>query len=139
MLPLQEAELINAKHSKAMTLSQVILLAVIGLMAGLFSGTFGVGGAIIVIPALIFFLGLSQHQAQGTSLAFMIPPVTLMATVFYWKNGYVNWKFAIVLAVMFVVGTYFGSMISFSIPDKILKKIFGGMLLLVAIKILFSK
>ena len=122
-----------------MTLSQVILLALIGLMAGLFSGTFGVGGAIIVIPALIFFLDLSQHQAQGTSLAFMIPPVTLMATLFYWKNGYVNWKFALILALMFVVGTYFGSMISFSIPDKILKKIFGGMLLIVAVKIIFSK
>ncbi|MDP3435060.1 MAG: TSUP family transporter, partial [Bacteroidota bacterium] len=61
----------------SMTLTQLILLAIIGLMAGIFSGTLGVGGAIIVIPALIFFMGLSQHQAQGTSLAFMIPPVTL--------------------------------------------------------------
>ncbi len=122
-----------------MTVTQLILLAIIGLMAGIFSGTFGVGGAIIVIPALIFFLGLSQHQAQGTSLAFMIPPVTLMATLSYAKNGYVNWKFAVVLAIMFVIGTYFGSMISFSIPDKILKKIFGGLMLLIALKIIFSK
>ena len=122
-----------------MTVSQIIILAVIGLMAGIFSGTFGVGGAIIVIPALIFFLGMSQHQAQGTSLAFMIPPVTLMAAVTYSKNGYVNWKFAIVLAVMFVVGTYLGSHIAFSIPDKILKKIFGGVILIIALKIIFSK
>lgn len=122
-----------------MTVTQVILLAIIGLLAGIFSGTFGVGGAVIVIPALIFFLGLSQHQAQGTSLAFMIPPVTLMASFFYWKNGYVNWKFALVLAVMFIVGTYFGSLISFSLPDKILKKLFGGMLLLIALKMIFSK
>lgn len=122
-----------------MTITQLILLAVIGLMAGIFSGTFGVGGAIIVIPALIFFLGLSQHQAQGTSLAFMIPPVTLMAALNYSKNGYVNWKFALILAVMFVIGTYFGSMISFSLPEKILRKMFGGLLLLVALKIIFSK
>ena len=122
-----------------MTVTQIILLAIIGLMAGVFSGTFGVGGAIIVIPALIFFLGLSQHQAQGTSLAFMIPPVTLMAAIIYWKNGYVNWKFALVLAVMFFIGTYFGTMISISIPDKILKKMFGGLLMLVALKIIFSK
>ncbi len=108
-------------------------------MAGVFSGTFGVGGAIIVIPALIYFLGLSQHQAQGTSLAFMIPPVTLMAALNYSKNGYVNWKFALVLAVMFFIGTYFGSMLSISIPEKILKKMFGGLLLLVALKIIFSK
>ena len=122
-----------------MTITQLIILAIIGLLAGVFSGTCGVGGAIIVIPALIFFLGLSQHQAQGTSLAFMIPPVTLMAALNYSKNGYVNWKFALILAVMFVVGTYFGSMISFSIPDKILRKMFGGLLMIVALKIIFSK
>jgi len=122
-----------------MTLTQLILLAIIGLVAGVFSGTLGVGGAIIVIPSLIFFLGLSQHQAQGTSLAFMIPPVTLMATINYWKNGYVNWKFALVLAVMFFIGTYFGSMLSISLNEKILRKMFGGLMLLVALKIIFSK
>jgi uncharacterized membrane protein YfcA len=122
-----------------MTFTQIIVLAIIGLMAGVFSGTFGVGGAIIVIPALIFFMGLSQHQAQGTSLAFMIPPVTLMATVNYWKSGYVNWKFALILAVMFFIGTYFGSMISINLNEKILRKMFGGLLLLIALKIIFSK
>lgn len=122
-----------------MTVAQVIMLAVIGLAAGIFSGTFGVGGAIIVIPALIFFLGLSQHQAQGTSLAFMVPPVTLMAVINYWKQGYVNWRFALVLAVMFFVGTYFGSMISTYLPDRILRKMFGGLMLIVALKIIFSK
>lgn len=122
-----------------MTVTQIIILALIGLMAGVFSGTFGVGGAIIVIPSLIFFLGLSQHQAQGTSLAFMIPPVTLMATINYWKNGYVDWKFALILAVMFFIGTYFGSMISISLPEKVLRKMFGGLMLLVALKIIFTK
>lgn len=122
-----------------MTLTQLILLAIIGLMAGVFSGTLGVGGAIIVIPALIFFLGLSQHEAQGTSLAFMVPPVTLLAVIQYSKNGYVNWKFALILALMFIVGSYFGSLISISLPDKILRKIFGGLLLVMAIKIIFWK
>ncbi len=122
-----------------MTVTQLILLIIIGLMAGLFSGMFGVGGAIVVIPSLVFFLGLSQHQAQGTSLAFMIPPVTLMAAITYWKNGYVNWKFALVLAVVFVIGTYFGSMISVHLPEKVLKRIFGVVMLLIALKIIFSK
>jgi len=122
-----------------MTITQFLLLAIIGLMAGVFSSTFGVGGAIIVIPALVFFLGLSQHQAQGTSLAFMIPPVTLIAAISYAKNGYVNWKFALILAVMFVVGTYFGSMISFSLPDKVLRKAFGGLLLVIAVRVIFWK
>ena len=122
-----------------MTITQIIILAIIGLIAGIFSGSLGVGGAIIVIPALVFFLGLSQHQAQGTSLAFMIPPVTLLAVINYWKQGYVNWKFAIVLALMFFIGAYIGSLISVSIPEKILKKLFGALLLFVAAKMFFSK
>ncbi|MBL7966418.1 MAG: sulfite exporter TauE/SafE family protein [Prolixibacteraceae bacterium] len=122
-----------------MTVTQVLILILIGLVAGIFSGSLGVGGAIIVIPSLIFFLGLTQHQAQGTSLAFMIPPVTLLAVINYWKQGYVNWKYAVVLAVMFFIGAYIGSMISVSIPEKILKKIFGALLLFVAAKMIFSK
>jgi hypothetical protein len=122
-----------------MSVSQIILLAVIGLIAGIFSGSLGVGGAIIVIPALVFFLGMSQHQAQGTSLAFMIPPVTLFAVINYWKQGYVNWKFAIILALMFFIGAYIGSTISVHIPEKVLKKIFGALLFFVAIKMIISK
>lgn len=122
-----------------MTVTQIILLAIIGLIAGIFSGSLGVGGAIIVIPALVFFLGLSQHQAQGTSLAFMIPPVTLLAVINYWKQGYVNWKFAIILALMFFIGAYIGSTISVNIPEKILKKMFGALLLFVAARMIFSK
>jgi len=122
-----------------MTVTQIILLAIIGLIAGIFSGSLGVGGAIIVIPALVFFLGLSQHQAQGTSLAFMIPPVTLLAVINYWKQGYVNWKFALILALMFFIGAYIGSTISVNIPEKILKKMFGALLLFVAARMIFSK
>jgi len=122
-----------------MTVTQVLILILIGLVAGIFSGSLGVGGAIIVIPSLIFFLGLTQHQAQGTSLAFMIPPVTLLAVINYWKQGYVNWKYAVVLAIMFFIGAYIGSMISVSIPERILKKIFGALLLFVAVKMIFSK
>lgn len=122
-----------------MSVTQIILLAIIGLIAGIFSGSLGVGGAIIVIPALVFFLGLSQHQAQGTSLAFMIPPVTLLAVINYWKQGYVNWKYALILALMFFIGAYIGSVISVSIPEKILKKLFGALLLFVAAKMIFSK
>ncbi|MBA4408069.1 MAG: sulfite exporter TauE/SafE family protein [Bacteroidota bacterium] len=122
-----------------MSVTQIILLVIIGLIAGIFSGSLGVGGAIIVIPALVFFLGLSQHQAQGTSLAFMIPPVTLLAVINYWKQGYVNWKYALILAFMFFIGAYIGSVISVNIPEKILKKLFGALLLFVAMKMMLSK
>ncbi|HEY3373319.1 MAG TPA: sulfite exporter TauE/SafE family protein [Prolixibacteraceae bacterium] len=94
---------------------------------------------IIVITALIFFLGFSQHQAQGTSPAFMIPPVTLMATIHYLKNGCVNWKFALILALAFFIGGYFGSKNSISLPDRALRMAFGGLLLVVAEKLIFWK
>ena len=122
-----------------MTVTHLIVLIIIGLLSGLLAGVFGVGGAIIVIPALVFILGLSQHQAQGTSLAFMLPPVGILATWNYWKAGYVNWKFALVLSLTFVVGAYVGSQLSINISDKTLRRIFGVLMIVVAIKMIFSK
>lgn len=122
-----------------MNLTQLLILVIIGLISGMLSGVFGVGGAIIVIPALVFILGLTQHQAQGTSLAFMIPPVGILAAWNYWKAGQVNWKFALVLSLTFIVGAYLGSQFSINIPDRILRKLFGILLFLVALKMIFSK
>ncbi|WP_167613108.1 sulfite exporter TauE/SafE family protein [Maribellus sediminis] len=122
-----------------MTVSQLIILIIIGLVSGLLSGIFGIGGAIIVIPALIFIVGLTQHEAQGTSLAFMIPPVGILAAWNYWKAGYVNWKFALVLALTFVVGAYLGSQFSLNIPDRTLRRLFGVLMIVMAVKLIFSK
>ena len=122
-----------------MTIAQLIILICIGLLSGILAGMLGVGGAIIVIPALVIFLGLSQHQAQGTSLAFMVPPIGILAAWNYWKAGYVNWKFALVLSLTFVVGAYLGSVYSVQVPQRILRKIFGILLLGVAVKMIFSK
>lgn len=122
-----------------MTIEQLIILICIGLLSGMLAGMLGVGGAIIVIPALVFFLGLSQHQAQGTSLAFMVPPIGILAALNYWKAGYVNWKFALVLSLTFVVGAWLGSVYSVQVPQQILRKVFGLLLLGVAIKMIFSK
>ena len=108
-----------------MNITQLIILIVIGIISGLLAGVFGIGGAIIVIPALIFILGLSQHEAQGTSLAFMIPPVGILAAWNYWKAGHVNWKIALVLSITFVVGAYFGSQLSLNISEKMLRRAFG--------------
>lgn len=122
-----------------MSLTQLIILLIIGLFAGILSGVFGIGGAVLVIPALVFILGLTQHQAQGTSLAFMLPPVGILAAWNYWKDGYVNWKFALVLSLAFVVGAYLGSQYSVNLSDKTLRRIFGILLALVAFKMIFSK
>ncbi len=122
-----------------MGITQLIILIVIGIISGLLSGIFGIGGAIIVIPALVFILGLSQHEAQGTSLAFMLPPVGILAAWNYWKDGNVNWKIALVLSITFVVGAYFGSRFSLNISDKMLRRVFGVLMIGMALKLIFSK
>ncbi len=117
----------------------VLILIVIGLMAGVFSGIFGVGGAVIMIPALVYFLSMDQHTAQGTSLAVMLPPIGLFAAYNYYKAGQVNIWYALIIAVSFIIGGYFGSKIALNLPDNLMKKIFGVFLLLTALKLIFSK
>jgi uncharacterized membrane protein YfcA len=122
-----------------MSTSIVLILIIIGIITGIMAGMLGIGGAIIMIPALVFLLGISQQTAQGTSLAVMLPPIGVIAAYNYYKAGFVNIKFAIILAVFFLVGSYFGSKFALNIPQNILKKIFGVLLLLVAAKMLLSK
>ncbi|RUT78496.1 sulfite exporter TauE/SafE family protein [Ancylomarina longa] len=120
-------------------MQEFLLLLAMGLIAGIVGGTLGVGGGIVIVPALIFILGFNQHQAQGTSIAFMLPPIGILAAYNYYKSGYVDIKVALILTIAFVIGAYFGSMISVSLPDKILKKIFGAFMLFVALKMIFEK
>jgi uncharacterized protein len=122
-----------------MSTSMILILIVIGITTGVMAGMLGIGGAIIMIPALVFLLGISQQTAQGTSLAVMLPPVGIIAAYNYYKAGHVNIRVAIILAVFFLVGSYFGSKMALTIPQNVLKKIFGVLLLLVAAKMLFSK
>lgn len=122
-----------------MSTSMLLILIVIGIITGVMAGMLGIGGAIIMIPALVFLLGISQQTAQGTSLAVMLPPIGIIAAYNYYKAGHVDVKFAIVLAVCFLVGSYFGSKLALNMPQVILKKIFGILLLLVAARMLLSK
>jgi uncharacterized membrane protein YfcA len=122
-----------------MSTSMLLILIAIGIITGVMAGMLGIGGAIIMIPALVFLLGINQQTAQGTSLAVMLPPVGIIAAYNYYKEGHVNIKFAIVLALFFLVGSYFGSKIALNLPQAVLKKIFGILLLLVAARMLLSK
>ncbi len=117
----------------------IVSLVVIGLLAGFLSGTMGIGGSVVMIPLLILWVGFTQHQAQGTSLAVLSVPVTLLAAFNYYKEGHVNWKFAAIIAITFIVGGYLGSKLAISINQTVLKKIFGGILLIVALKMIFGK
>ena len=121
-----------------MTISTLIVLLFIGLMAGILSGLIGIGGGIIMVP-LLLLLGMTQHQSQGTSLAVLSVPVTALAVINYYKEGYVDLKYAAVIAVFFVIGGYIGSKFAVQIDEKILKKIFGVILLLVAGKLILGK
>jgi uncharacterized protein len=122
-----------------MNFTTILILIVIGLMAGVFAGVFGVGGAIVMIPALVYFLGVDQHTAQGTSLAVMLPPIGLFAAYNYYKEGQVNIWFAVIIAISFMVGGYFGSKLALNLPETLMKRIFAIFLILVALKLIFSK
>ena len=122
-----------------MSVTTIVLIVVLGLITGFMAGMLGIGGGIIVIPALAFILGFTQQSAQGTSLAMMLPPVGIFAVMNYYKAGHVDLKIAAILALFFIVGSIFGSKLAVKIPQDILKKVFGVFLLLVAIKMLFGK
>ena len=122
-----------------MTLTTLLLLIIIGLCAGILSGLVGVGGGILMVPMFLLFLGITQHNAQGLSLAVMLPPVTFLAVYNYHKQGAIDRKVAAVVSVMFIVGGYFGSKLALQIDQKLLKKIFGGFMLIVGLKLLFTK
>jgi uncharacterized protein len=124
---------------KKMTITTIFFLAIIGILAGMLSGLVGVGGGIIMVPMLIMFLGFSQQQAQGTSLTVLLAPVTALAVMNYYKQGYIDWKYALVIALFFVIGGYFGSKLAVSLDQKTLKKIFSVVLIIVAGKMLLEK
>ncbi len=121
-----------------MSISTLLFIILIGLFAGILSGLVGIGGGIIMVPMLLL-VGLSQHEAQGTSLAVLSIPVTFLAAFNYYKEGFVDWKFALIIAVFFIIGGYLGSKFAIQIDQKILKKIFGIALLLLAGKLLLEK
>ncbi|WP_317038958.1 sulfite exporter TauE/SafE family protein [Urechidicola croceus] len=120
-----------------MTAATIILLIIIGLSAGILSGLVGVGGGIIMVPMFVIFLGLTQHNAQGMSLAVMLPPVTFLAVYNYHKAGEVDWKLALIASALFIIGGFIGSKLALKIDQLVLKKIFGFMMLIVAIKLIF--
>jgi hypothetical protein len=120
-------------------MNQTIILLLIGLAAGLMSGMLGIGGGIIIIPALITLLGYSQKEAQGTSLALLLPPIGLLAVINYYKSGYLNLRAAGIMIITFVIGSYITSKYVVSLPENIIKKIFAVFLLFYSIKLFMGK
>lgn len=116
---------------------QTISLLLVGLAAGAMSGLLGIGGATIVVPALIYIYGMSQHLSQGTALAMMVPPIGLLAAWYYWKNDNVNIGWAALLCIGFFVGGLIGAYFANMVPDFHLRRIFGVFMLVIALKLIF--
>jgi len=117
-----------------MTIAGFLLL---GICAGYLGGLAGVGGGIIVVPALVYIFGFNQHLAQGTTLAMMIPPIGLLAAREYYLRGYVHISACLLLISGYLVGSYLGGRLAVHLPDQVIKKIFAWFMLLVAVKLLF--
>ena len=118
--------------------TQIILIVIlIGIVAGMLSGLVGIGGGLVIVPALVYFLGMSQHSAQGTSLALILLPVGIFGVLSYYKQGHIDMKIVGLLALGFVAGSYFGSKIALSLSQETVRKLFAILMILVAVKMIF--
>ena len=127
------------QNKKPMTLQIILILLAVGLAAGFLSGMVGIGGGIIIVPVLVYFLGITQHQAQGTTLFMFLFPIGILGVMNYHKQGYVDYKTALIICSTFVFGSYFGSKLSISLDQKTVKQIFGAIIILLGAKMLFWK
>ncbi|MEW6386301.1 MAG: TSUP family transporter [Thermodesulfobacteriota bacterium] len=122
-----------------MTLTHPLLFMLLGLVAGAFSGLIGVGGGVIIVPALVFLFGLSQHAAQGTTLACLVPPIGLLAAWAYYQEGYVDIHVVAWLCLGFFIGGFFGAKLANYLSNLALERVFGVAMLLIALKMIFAK
>jgi uncharacterized protein len=120
-----------------MSLQVIIILFLVGLAAGILGGLVGVGGGIIIVPSLIYFLGFSQKEAQGTSLGILLLPVGILGVLQFYKAGYVDMRTVWLVSFGFLVGSYFGSKIALSFSQQTVKKIFAILMILIGLKMLF--
>ena len=120
-------------------MNNIIILLVLGMAAGILSGLVGIGGGIIIVPALVYFLGFSQHSAQGTVLFMFLLPIGLLGVYNYWQDGYIDWRVALIMASTFFIGSFLGSKLSISLDATTVKRIFGVVILLISLKMIFGE
>src|SRR3954447_6927786 len=116
-----------------------VFLVLFGIVVGVFSGVMGLGGGSVMIPVMVLALAMTQQQAHGTSLAVMIPPVTLPAVIEYYRKGHVDLRVAGWMALGVLMGSFFGAWIATSLPKEMLKLVFGFVLIYVASYTVFGK
>lgn len=121
-----------------MTFQTIVLLILIGLVAGAMSGFIGIGGGVIMVPALVYIMGLGQFEAQGTSLILMLPPIGILAVMNYYKAGELNITYGIIIAVAFIIGGYFGSKLALGMNESLVKIIFGILMVYISFKMIYG-
>lgn len=122
-----------------MTVYYIGGVLLVGIIAGILSGLFGIGGGIVIVPALVMLFGFGQQTAQGTTLALLSIPVSLVAALNYTKAGMVDWKAAVILAIGFIAGGFFGSKMAVGVDGNVMKKMFAVLMIVMAVKMLFEK
>ena len=123
-------------------MTDIMILLCIGLVAGALSGMVGIGGGIIIVPALVYFFGLSQHTAQGTTLIMFLLPIGFMGVYNYYQAGHIDShtiKYALIIACSFVLGSFVGSKFAVNIDQLTLKRVFGVIIFLISLKMIFNK
>jgi uncharacterized protein len=127
------------KLSNTKSMNEIILLLALGLAAGYLSGLVGIGGGLIIVPVLIYGLQFTQQMAQGTTLFMFLFPIGILGVMQYHKSGNVDWKAAAVIAITFVFGSLLGSKTALSVDQNTLKKVFGSIIIILGIKMVFFK
>jgi hypothetical protein len=120
-------------------MTDAVFLVALGIIAGLLSGLIGIGGGVIIVPALVFLFGMTQHQAQGTTLALLVPPIGFLAAWTYYKHGHVDLRAAALICGGFVLGSLFGARFATGLSDELLQKVFGVALVGIGLKMFFMK
>lgn len=122
--------------SKNMSAETIIILVIIGFLAGVLSGLVGIGGGVVIVPALVFFLGFSQQEAQGTSLGLLLLPIGILAVINYYNKGYIDVRVVGIMVLAFIAGGWVGSKLALQLSEELLKKIFAVLLFYTAFKML---
>lgn len=125
------------KAFRKYSMMDIFILIIIGIASGFLSGMFGVGGGVIIVPALVYFIGLTQHQAQGTSLGLMLFPIGILAVYNYYQSDAIDIKAGLIIALTFVIGGYFGSKLSLNLDQALIKRLFGLLMLFISVKLIF--
>ncbi len=120
-------------------MNTILILLVVGLAAGFLSGLIGIGGGIVIVPVLVYFLHMNQKAAQGTTLFMFAFPIGILGVINYYRQGQVDWQSALIMCITFVIGSYFGSKTALALDTKLVKQIFGAIIILIGIKMLLNK